>query len=203
MRQVLYFYNINFVLATGEGSPAKRRPVGDSSIVYYEQVPKHTIESYQVYTKPTRTITQVTEERRVYQLPTEQKHSEMTYSIHGTQPKFQPVSFLVSASQDNQQQQRSSGLVATLAKQAGPTLSHYEQYMSHQPEPMQTETTRSTIRYAYSHEQPTTTSYTTSQPNFTKVCQAFFLDIILLRKILILSFSHWNLSMHMKVELYK
>ncbi|CAF4403495.1 unnamed protein product, partial [Rotaria magnacalcarata] len=80
--------------------------------------------------QPSRTITQVTEETEIYQIPSERQHNEIKYSIHGSQPKFQPVSFLVSSNQENQQQQqqRSSGLVATVAKQAGPTYSQYQQY---------------------------------------------------------------------------
>ncbi|CAF3722525.1 unnamed protein product [Rotaria socialis] len=154
--------------STGEGSAPKRRHMNDSSVVYYEQGPRQTFESYHLYSQPSRTITQVTEETEIYQIPSEQQHNEKKYSIYGSQPKFQPVSFLVSSTPENQQQQRNSGLVATVAKQAGPTYSQYQQYVSHEPEHMQTESTTSMIRYAYSHEQPTSTSYITTKPNFTK-----------------------------------
>ncbi|CAF3985915.1 unnamed protein product, partial [Rotaria magnacalcarata] len=156
--------------STGEGSAPKRRHMDDSSVFYYEQGPRQTLESYHLYSQPSRTITQVTEETEIYQIPSERQHNEIKYSIHGSQPKFQPVSFLVSSNQENQQQQqqRSSGLVATVAKQAGPTYSQYQQYVPHEPEHMQTESATSIIRYAYSHEQPTSTSYITTKPNFTK-----------------------------------
>jgi hypothetical protein len=217
-----------FNLAIGEGISPKRRQLNGSS-VYYQQGPTQTIESYRIYSQPT-TVTQVTEETQVYQIPGHQKQqqNEITYSIHGTQPKFQPVSFLVSSSQENtqpttttittdedeqslvispyqifgtklhtqpnqssvpsygdktstttttttmysqqQQQPRNTGLIATVAKQAGPTYSYYQQPLSHESDSMQTESETSTVNFTRSPQQPST-SYITSRPNFTKVYQ--------------------------------
>ncbi|CAF0838305.1 unnamed protein product, partial [Adineta ricciae] len=152
--------------STGGGPSPKRRQLDSSTNDLYRQGPTQTIESYRVYSKPSSTITQVTEETQVYQIPSHQQNNEITYSIHGTQPKFQPISFLVSSNQettqpnikttytteeDNQtiysnayrtQPNRQTGLVATVAKQAGPTLT--QEY--------------DTVE----------TSYITSRPNFTK-----------------------------------
>ncbi len=176
----------------------------------------------------------MTEETQVYQIPAhhqQQQHNEITYSIQGTQSKFQPVSFLVSSSQEttqptltttdeeeqsivinpyqifgtqlhtrpnqsvipsygddtssttttttttrySQQQQQqpwnNTGLIATVAKQAGPTVSHYQQPLSQESDSMQTESEISRIHFIRStQEQPTpTTSYITTRPNFTKV----------------------------------
>jgi len=221
---LLYF---KFNLATGEEISPKRRQLNGSS-VYYQQGPTQTIESYRIYSQPT-TVTQVTEETQVYQIPShhQQQQNEITYSIHGKQPKFQPVSFLVSSSQENtqpitttttittdeeeqslaispyqtfgtklrtqpnqssipsygdetsttttttrysQQQPRNTGLIATLAKQAGPTYTQYQQPLSQESDSMQTESETSTVNFTRSSQQPST-SYITSRPNFTKVCQ--------------------------------
>ena len=156
-----------FTLATGGGPSPKRRQLDSSTNVLYRQGPTQTIESYRVYSKPSSTITQVTEETQVYQIPSHQQNNEITYSVHGTQPKFQPISFLVSSNQEtiqpnitttyttdenNQtiysnayrtQPNRQAGLIATVAKQAGPTIT--QEY--------------DTVE----------TSYITSRPNFTKV----------------------------------
>jgi hypothetical protein len=84
----------------GEGVSSSRRALNESSTVYYQQhtsEPRQTIESYRFYSQPSTHMTQMTEETRYYQVPSEQQqHSEINYSIHGVQPKFQPVSFLVS-----------------------------------------------------------------------------------------------------------
>jgi hypothetical protein len=98
---------INFVLlilATGEGISPKRRQLNGSPTVYYQQGPTQTIESYRIYSQPT-TVTRITEETQVYQIPShyQQQQNEITYSIQGTQPKYQPVSFVVSTDQDNTQ----------------------------------------------------------------------------------------------------
>lgn len=88
-------------LATGEEISTRRRQLDGSSTIYYQQSPTKTTETYRIYSQPT-TMTQVTEETHVYQMPShyEQQQNEITYSIEGTQPKFQPVSFLVSATQE-------------------------------------------------------------------------------------------------------
>lgn len=85
----------------GDEISAKRRQLDGSSTIYYQQGPTKTTETYRVYSQPT-TVTEVTEETRVYQRPThyEQQQNEITYTIEGTQPKYQPVSFLVSATQE-------------------------------------------------------------------------------------------------------
>ena len=215
-----------FNLAIGEGISPKRRQLNGST-VYYQQGPTQTTESYRIYSQPT-TVTQVTEETQVYQIPghqQQQQQNEITYSIHEKQPKFQPVSFLVSSSQENtqpttttittdeeeqsmvinpyqifgtklrtqpnqssipsygddtsittttttmysQQQPRNTGLIATVAKQAGPTYTYYQQPLSHESDSMQTESETSTVNFTRSSQQPST-SYITSRPNFTKVC---------------------------------
>jgi hypothetical protein len=191
-----------------------------------------------MYSQPSSTVTQVTEETQVYQIPSrqQQQHNEITYSIQGTQPKFQPVSFVVSATQENtqptittdedqsmitdtyqlygtqfntrpnqtilspyeddtsttttrtitssysQQQPQNNRLLATVARQAGPTVSHYQQPVSHESDSMQTESEASSVRYVHSSQQPTSTSVISSRPNFTKVCQLnyhFILNIII------------------------
>ncbi len=98
---------INFtllILATGEGISSKRRHVEGSSTVYYQQGPTQTIETYRMYSQPT-TVTRITEETDVYQVPShyQQQQNEITYSIQEKQPKYQPVSFLVTTNQDNTQ----------------------------------------------------------------------------------------------------
>ncbi|CAF0971766.1 unnamed protein product [Rotaria sordida] len=211
------------------GSPPKRRHLNDSSIVYYEQEPTQTIKSYQIYSQPSTTVTNITEEIQTYEIPAHQQQQQqqqntITYTIEGTQPKFQPVSFLVSATQENQQpttttiitdetnelmmmspyqkhisqlrtrpnqgvlpsygdetrttttttttrysqqqqqqQPHSTGLIATLAKQPGPTVSYYQE-----PEDMQTESDITTTRVIHSTQQPTSTSYISTRPTFTK-----------------------------------
>ena len=88
-------------LATGEEISTRRRQLDGSSTMYYQQGPTKTTETYRIYSQPT-TTTEVTEETHVYQMPThyEQQQNEITYTIEGTQSKFQPVSFLVSATQE-------------------------------------------------------------------------------------------------------
>lgn len=61
------------------------------------------IETYRYYSSPSRSATRATEETRYYQVPTQSQQSEITYSIQGSQPKFQPVQFLVTTSQDSAQ----------------------------------------------------------------------------------------------------
>lgn len=98
---VIFIHKLSIILATGEESAAKRRQLDSSSTIYYQQGPKRTTETYRIYSQPT-TVTEVTEETRIYQMPTqyEQQQNEITYTIEGTQPKYQPVSFLVSATQE-------------------------------------------------------------------------------------------------------
>lgn len=99
----VFFNDFAFDLATGERISPKRRQLDTSETAFYQQGPTQTIESYRIYSQPT-TVTQVTEETQVYQMPShhqQQQHNEITYSIQGTQPKFQPVSFLVSSNQDD------------------------------------------------------------------------------------------------------
>ncbi len=124
------------VLATGEGIAPKRRQLNGSSTVYYQQGPTQTVESYRVYSQPT-TLTEVTEETHVYQIPghRQQQQNEITYSVQGTQQKYQPVSFLVST------------------------------------ENTQLKSDTSTTRYSQ-QQQEESISYTSSGPNFTKVCQS-------------------------------
>ena len=101
---------ILFILATGEGISSKRRHLEGSSTVYYQQGPTQTIETYRMYSQPS-TVTRITEETQVYQVPSQyqqQQQSEITYSIQGTQPKFEPVSFVVSTDQDSTQYGRDS-----------------------------------------------------------------------------------------------
>ncbi|CAF1082065.1 unnamed protein product, partial [Adineta steineri] len=218
--------------SSGEGPSPKRRQLESSSNVYYRQGPTQTIESYSVYSKPSTTITQVTEETQVYRIPAHQQqqqqqqhqHNEISYSVQGTQPKFQPIQFLVSANQDNnqaittttittdendqslftspyqnynsqlqtlsnrnnlssygdqtntittttysqQQQPRHTGLIATVAKQAGPTPSHYQLATTQEYDNMQTESEISPIHFNRSIQQDSSTSYITTRPNFTK-----------------------------------
>ena len=92
---------ILLILATGEGVSSKRRQLDSASTVYYQQGPRQTTESYQFYSQPS-TVTRITEETQVYQMPTQyqQQQNEITYSIHGTQSKLEPVSFLVSKPQE-------------------------------------------------------------------------------------------------------
>lgn len=159
--------------------------MNQSSNVYYQQQfvgPTQTIETYRYYAQPSTTTTQTTEQMRYYQLPSQSTNSEITYSIQGTQPKFEPVQFLVSASDGTQsnltthittEQNQSSlgnpydifgahlrsrpnqttttnsrGLIATVAKQAGPAP--YE-------------TDASSSMQVFRSEQ-------ISQPTFTNVC---------------------------------
>ncbi|CAF4610426.1 unnamed protein product, partial [Rotaria sp. Silwood1] len=212
------------------GISPKRRPLTDSSMVYYEQGPTQVIRSYQVYSQPSTTITEVTEQTQVYEIPgqQQQQQNQITYTIEGTQPKFQPVSFLVSTSEENQQpttrtrittdeenqsitfspyqnfisqlrtrpnqgvlpsygdetrttttttvysqqqqqQPRSSGLIATVAKQPGPAITQYQQSYSQELEDMQTESETSMVRAIRStQQQPTSTSYISTRPTFTK-----------------------------------
>jgi hypothetical protein len=193
--------------------------LNDSSTTYYQKGPTQTIESYRMYSQPSTTVTQVTEETRQYQIPSQQQHqhSEITYSIHGTQPKYQPVSFIVSSNQEttqptittdeddqsmithpyqqfntqyrtrsNQniipsygndttttttttatrysQQPRNTSLLATVAKQAGPSTTYYQQ----ESDSMQTESETVPFHNLRSTQQ-STSSYISSQPNFTKV----------------------------------
>ncbi len=219
---------MEFCLATGEGISAKRRQLDNSSTTYYQQGPTETIETYRMYTQPSRTVTQLTEETQVYQVPThqQQQYNEITYSVQGTQPKYQPVSFLVSANQENitqasmttdeddqsisispyqkygtqfrtqpnqklpssygdetstttttttnttiySQQPRNTGLIGTVARQPGPTTSYYQKPLSQESDSMQTESETSNTYFTRStQQQPSSTSYTTTRPNFTKV----------------------------------
>jgi hypothetical protein len=218
--EILFYLKLIYLyLATGEGTSPTRRELNGSSTVYYQPGPTQTIESYRMYSQPSSTITQVTEETQVYQIPSRQQHNEITYSIHGAQQKFQPISFLVSSNQDttqptittdeddqsmttqpyqqfhsqyrtrpNQsaipsyeddtstttttttttrysQQPRQTNLLATVAKQAGPTRSYYQQ----ESDSMQTESESSPSRTIHSTQQQSSDSYILSRPNFTKV----------------------------------
>lgn len=71
----------------------------------------------------------------------------------------------------SQQQPRSTGLMATVAKQPGPTYSYYQQPTSQETDRMQTETETSEMRLIRSTQQPqpSTTSYYSTRPSFTKV----------------------------------
>lgn len=53
---------------------------------------------------PGTVITQVTEETQVIQIPPQhpqQQHNEVTYTVQGKQPKFEPVAFQVSTMKEN------------------------------------------------------------------------------------------------------
>ncbi len=54
---------------------------------------------------PGTVVTQVTEETQVIQIPPQQpqhqQQSEVTYTVQGKQPKFEPVSFQVSTMKEN------------------------------------------------------------------------------------------------------
>ena len=71
----------------------------------------------------------------------------------------------------SQQQPRNTGLIATVAKQPGPTYSNYQQPTSQESDSMQTESEISGIHFVRStqQQQPSTTSYYSTRPNFTKV----------------------------------
>ncbi len=229
-RRFIFESNDLFNLASGEGPSPKRRQLDNSSSVSYRQGPTQTIESYRVYSKPSTTVTEVTEETQVYQIPSRQQHNEISYSIQGSQPKYQPVSFLVSASQENtqpnitttttittdeedqslfsspyqnlssqlrtrpnqnvipsygdetsqtsmttttmysqrQQQPRNTGLIATVAKQPGPTYSNYQLPTSQESDSMQTESETSGIRFARSIQQQPGPTYSNYQLSTTQ-----------------------------------
>jgi alkaline phosphatase len=71
-----------------------------------------------------------------------------------------------------QQQPRNTGLIATVAKQPGPTYSNYQLTTYQESDSMQTESETSGIRFARSiqpQQQTVTTSQYSTRPNFTKV----------------------------------
>jgi len=70
----------------------------------------------------------------------------------------------------SQQQPRHTGLIATVAKQPGPTYTQYQQVLSEESDRMQTESDTSTVYFNRStQQQPSSTSYISTRPNFTKV----------------------------------
>lgn len=103
----------------------------------------------------------MTEETQYYQVPSQTRHSEITYSIQGTQPKFQPVQFLVTANQDNLQQN-----VTTTEDDQTVTTNPYEMFGAHlRTRPFQSSgpsytddntsvTTTRTMTTTYSQQQP-------------------------------------------------
>ena len=106
------------------------------------------------------------------------------YQIFGTQLRTRPNQRVVPLYGDetttttrtatttySQQQPQSSGLIATVAKQPGPSLSYYQQPVSHESDSMQTELETSSVRIFRSSEQPTSTSTISARPDFTKVWQ--------------------------------
>lgn len=109
---------------TGDGSSPKRRQTNQSSTVYFQRQltgPTQTIESYQYYTQPSSSkTTKVTEETRYYRLPSQSEQNEITYSIQGTQSKFQPVSFLVTADQTQKQTKVSTNTYTSEAPHENP-----------------------------------------------------------------------------------
>ena len=182
-------------VVSGDSRTSNRRPLKDSSTVYYQQQtsgPTETVESYRFYSQPSTNTTQVTEERRYYQVPSQQQQqqSEISYSIEGTQQKFQPVSFLVTTDQPNNSttsmtidEERSMTInpyqmfgaqlrgrpSAAAPRQPGPAYSPYQSTDAHELESMQTESDISSIHLIRSADQQSSSSYSLSRPTFSKV----------------------------------
>jgi hypothetical protein len=81
----------------------------------------------------------------------------------------------------SQQQPRHTGLIATVAKQPGPTYTQYQQVLSEESDRMQTESDTSTVyfnRSTQQQQQPSSTSYISTRPNFTKVYRKKNFNII-------------------------
>ena len=117
---------------SGDSGLTNRRSLNNTSTTYYQQQmsgpTQQTTESYRFYSQPSTNVTKVTEETRYYQLPAQQQqqqqqHSEITYSIQGTQQKFQPVSFLVTSDQQNTQQNRTTTTTTTDEEQSTSSFS--------------------------------------------------------------------------------
>ena len=140
---------------------------------------------------PTRRT--LTESYQTYSQPSYQQQSEISYSVHGTQPKFEPISFLVSSSQENTRPTvRTSAM--TTEDERSVTMNQYQtfgsqtrgrptqrtgagfgdskQTISRDYETMETESDMQSNRFPYSTVQ---TSYETSRPTFTKVSSSKFL----------------------------
>jgi hypothetical protein len=118
----------------------------------------------------------------MYSQPSYQQQSEISYSVHGTQPKFEPISFLVSSSQEHTRPTvRTSAM--TTEDERSITMNQYQtrgrptqrtgaaygdskQIVSRDYETMETESNMQSTRFPYSTQQ---TSYETSRPTFTKV----------------------------------
>ena len=90
------------VNTTGDSFSPKRRQLTSSTTDTYQQGPTEYIESYRITSQPT-TVSQITEETEVYRIPSQYQQNEITYSVHGTQQKFQPVQFLVTTDQEQTQ----------------------------------------------------------------------------------------------------
>lgn len=98
-------------------------------------------------------------------MPGQTQHSEIAYSVHGTQPKFQPVSFLVSANQENRQPTTTTYI--TEEEDRSISINPYQNNASQ----YRTQPYKSSISpYANESITTTTTSQYTSAPTFTKVC---------------------------------
>jgi hypothetical protein len=159
--------------------PTRRQQTSPLTTVHYQQVPSPTqaTSSYRVYSQsspsyyqvnPSATVTQVTEETTVYSIPAHQQtsgqvqHNEISYNVTGQKPQFQPVTFQVSAHQENISSGTAEDQIDEMnpfrkfgAKQrirpAQSTISSYDE----------TTTSSSTITANYS-QQPTTSSSLTA-----------------------------------------
>ncbi|CAF0743307.1 unnamed protein product [Adineta steineri] len=160
--------------------------------------PSQQAASYRVYShsepsltsrqeSPSKIVTEITEETQVIQIPPQkpqyQQHNEISYTVQGKQPKLEPVSFQVSTIKENIQPNiindgnndpnpfkifgaklRSRPTQGIVPSYDDPTTMNYSQEQQQQ----QTSSSNFSQYHPSSSQQPHSSSFSSTQPNFTK-----------------------------------
>ncbi|CAF0775682.1 unnamed protein product [Adineta steineri] len=137
---------------------------------------------------PSKIVTEITEETQVIQIPPQkpqyQQHNEISYTVQGKQPKLEPVSFQVSTIKENIQPNiindgnsdpnpfkifgaklRSRPTQGIVPSYDDPTTMNYSQEQQQQ---QQTSSSNFSQYHPSSSQQPHSSSFSSTQPNFTK-----------------------------------
>lgn len=141
--------------------------------------------SYQA--APGTVVTQITEETQVIQIPSQQpqqqQYNEITYTVQDKQPKFEPVAFQVSTMKENIKPARTSapapidnndpnpfkifGAKLKSRPNQGIVPSYEDQNTASYSQ--QTSSSTGSQYQQFTSQQPSSSSYPPTQPNFSKI----------------------------------
>ena len=101
----------------------------------------------------------------------EHTYQNYTSQLYGRSNQSANLSYgdETTSTYSEKQQPHHTGLIATVAKQPGPTLSHYQQSIPHETDPMPIDSKISRIHFIRSPQHESSTSYFSTRPSFTKV----------------------------------